>query len=1116
MGFVHLQVHSGYTFMNSTLSIEKLVKGAKAKGYQAIALTDDWKLHGAIQFYTECTNENIKPILGINSFVALSNDKIYQLILLAKNNQGFETLIKLSSTSALRDFQAISIKELTFCFDDVIAILPAFQANLDDLFLKQDLEKIKELLSELMIFPNIYFGVQDHGLVKEHKVNVEVKKLSTELNVKTVAIHDVRYLHEDDYVAYDCFQYMKDGKHWSLDKDMTSSKHRHLTTVQEMEEKFLSWWPEVLANTEVIAEQCNVKLDFQNQYLPAFPTPDNLPADVFLRKQCEQQLVHRYPQEKQNEARKRMDYELSVIEQMGFSDYFLIVWDFIQYAKNNGILTGPGRGSAAGSIVAYLLHITDVDPLKYQLLFERFLNPERISMPDIDVDFSDYRRDEVIQYVEEKYGSNHVAQIVTFGTFAPRSLLRELIKTMSIDTTDAQFILREIPQHASSLADILKESEELTNYIKNSPKLKWLFKIAFKLEGLPRHHSTHAAGVIISKEPFSKMVPIMKGTQNITLTQYPMKDLEQIGLLKMDFLGLRNLTLLEQIVKKIQKAKPDFQLENIPLDDEKTFKLLQEGKTTGVFQLESSGMRKVLKDLKPSSFHDVVAVNALFRPGPMDFIPTYIRRKHRQEKVTYLHPDLKPILESTFGVLVYQEQIMQIAHQFAGLSLSEADLLRRAISKKDKKILDAEKERFIQGCMKNGYSKEIGAELYEWIVRFANYGFNKSHAVAYSMISYQLAYLKAHYPSYFFASLLTSVAFDQEKVRQYVKEAKELGINILPPSINHSYATFTVENKQSIRIALSVVKGIGKQVIDAILTARKNQPFRSLFDFCHRVPLHVINRSVIENLILAGAFDETHSNRASLLASIDQALEQGELFGGMDGQESLFGEDFLGEYTYTEIEPFPPLKQLALEKEVLGLYVSSHPLAAYRNRLRENGLLTISQLKESYVGKKINVAAAIQDIRVIRTKRGDQMAFCILADESDEVEGVIFPDTFREIKPWLKDELIIFLDGKLEVRNNEPQIILNHATPFTEDVLQTLKSTTTIYIKLLDKDEREQLHFLQKLATLYPGPTPIIVYSSKRKETYRLSSNFYLKASNSCLNQLKDYFGKGNVVWRKE
>ncbi|MRG87689.1 DNA polymerase III subunit alpha [Salinibacillus xinjiangensis] len=1119
MDFVHLEVHSGFSFMESTLTINKIVKGAKSKGFSAIALTDNHVLHGAIQFYNACHQAGIKPIIGMKTSIMVEDTQTqYQVILLAQNYDGYKQLIKLSSIISQNDQSYISLTDFIPYSQHLNVILPIHQSSLYFYFMGNQVNEARSIVSlftSQLPKGQFYLGIKAYRNREEFQVIQLMKRFCEEFGFEPVAIQDVRYGNESDYLAFDCLQAMKEGKRWSLQKDMTNSKGFQMSSAEDMSKAFQEEWPEVLRNTLKIANQSDVKLPFGKLMLPTFPSQDGLTSEQLLRKLCFDSLKSKY--EEQNErARKRLNHELNVIQQMNFSDYFLIVWDFMRFAREQEILTGPGRGSAAGSIVAYLLDITEVDPIRYDLLFERFLNPERMNMPDIDIDFSDHRRDEVIEYVHAKYGHDRVAQIITFGTFGTRSLLRELIKTMGIDDQDAKFLLRSIPQQPSSISVALQDSPELTKYVQQSEKLKMLFKIAVKLEGLPRHHSTHAAGVVLSETPLNEIIPVLKGQREISLTQYPMADLEQIGLLKMDFLGLRNLSLMEQILRRIQYShSKTFSFEQIPFTDEQTFHLLQAGYTTGVFQLESAGMKKVLKDLKPTQFEDVVAVNALFRPGPMEFIPNYIDRKHGREKVSYPHQDLKPILEKTYGVLVYQEQIMQIANQFAGYSLGEADLLRRAVSKKKKEVLEAEKEKFISGCLKKGYPQDVANEIYDWIVAFANYGFNRSHAVAYSMVSYRLAYLKAHYPSYFFAALLSSVSYDQDKVKQYSRETKNFSLKILSPSINQSHGVFTVEGQNSIRMALSVIKGVGKQAIDAILEARKKGPFRSLFDFCQRIPLKVVNRTVIESLILAGAFDETGKHRATLLASIDQAIEQGELFGGIDDQESFFSGELFLESSYTETEPFPLLKVLSFEKEVLGMYVSSHPLSTFRDKLRKNGYLPIRQLKVNQVGKKVKGVVAIQSVKVIRTKRGDQMAFVTLGDETDEMEGVIFPNLYRDINRWLDEEILIYLEGKIEMRNERLQWNIQHAQLFEPDQFKTEEVKRRMYIQFLDKNERQQLQFLQQVATEYPGNVPVIVHSNRKHETYQLTSQYNVNPNHECMKKLKNYFGNDFVVLKQ-
>ncbi|GGA81991.1 DNA polymerase III subunit alpha [Ornithinibacillus halotolerans] len=1115
MSYTHLQVKTGYSFLNSTITIDKLVNRASQLNFNALAITDENVLYGVIPFYKACLAKGIKPIIGMTVTV-IDEDVSEHIVLLAKSNHGYKQLTKLSTTIQQNQLDGITKQELFTYLKELVVIVPIQTRPLSGLLENGLYHKVDEYVSTWQsIVPreDFYLGISKFGLEQEEMLASMLRTYQQNNHVQVVAINDVRYLREQDVYAYDCLQAMKNGKEWTPSHTNFMKRNHHLRSSIEMEQVFHSW-PEVVQETINIQEKCTVTFDFDARMIPSYPVPKEKTAHKYLEEICRENIATKY-ENITNEIKIRLEHELAVIKSMAFSDYFLIVWDFIRFAKENGIMVGPGRGSSAGSIVAYCLGITDVDPMKYNLLFERFLNPERITMPDIDIDFSDIRRDEVITYVREKYGSEHVAQIITFGTFATRSLIRELGKTMAIDSQDITFILRQIPsQNAGTISNILKSSKELTDYVQQSDQLKTLFKVANVLEGLPRHLSTHAAGVVISEAPLVNHVPLTKGTSETALTQYAMTDLESLGLLKMDFLGLRNLTLIERIVKSIQyKENVDFDLKQIPENDPKTFELLQSGKTNGVFQLESDGMKQVLERLKPTSFEDIVAVNALYRPGPMDFIPTYIERKHGKKKTTFLHPDLKPILESTYGVLIYQEQIMQIAHRIAGYSFGEADILRRAVSKKKQDVMDRQQDSFIQGCLRNGYTREIGEEIFTWIVKFSNYGFPKSHAVAYSKISYQLAYLKAHYPKHFYAELLTSIGSQHDKIHSYMKEMKDLGIKIAPPSINNSYGRFSVE-RDCIRMGLQSIKGVGKQAIAEIIDVRKHGYFKNLFDFCLRVPPKIVNRATIESLILAGAFDETYSNRASLLASIDQAIDSGELFREFTDQPNLFENELELEPSYVDIADFSQIKKLADEKELLGIYVSSHPLVQYRSSLRGNGYVSLQHAKE-FEKKNLKSAAIIQEIKTIRTKRGEQMAFLTLSDETDDMDGVVFPELYRNTRRFIEEEKLIFISGKIESRNGKKQWLLSTIEPFdTSQLLEKTKSER-LFIKITDETSNEALPIIQEIANLHPGTTPIIVYHEEQKKTYQLLEAYYIHINRDSLRLLSESFGEKNVVYQK-
>lgn len=1117
MAFTHLQVRSGYSIMSSTITIDKLVKKARELQFDAIALTDDHVLYGAIPFYKACTANGIKPIIGM-SVTVMTNEETQACILLAKNNKGYKNLIKISSHIQLSQEDRITLSELELHSDHLICILSTIDTKLESLLLNETHDKVKSYLDTswgMFQHGDLYLAIQGHGLEKERKVNNSVKAFHEIYQIPAAAWNDVRYLNEKDDIAYDCLHAMKQDEKWPLQLTDSSIKSRHLRSTAEMEEVFQSFWPEVLTNTETIKNQCQVTFDFDQRMLPSFPVPDQLDAHTYLEKLCWTNVEQKY-ENITEEVSDRLTYELSIIQSMQFSDYFLIVWDFIAYAKENKIMVGPGRGSAAGSLVSYVLGITEVDPLQYDLLFERFLNPERVTMPDIDIDFSDNRRDEVIEYVRHKYGEEHVAQIITFGTFAARSLLRELIKTIGIDQQDANFILKEIPVQAKhSITEYVKESNDLQQYIKQSAPLKTLFSVAAKLEGLPRHISTHAAGVVISDQPLTEYVPLTIGTNETYLTQFPMNDLEAIGLLKMDFLGLRNLTLLERIIRTIEySTKQHITLTGIPAEDSQTYRLLQKGKTNGVFQLESQGMKQVLTQLKPTTFEDIVAVNALFRPGPMENIPVYIGRKHGQEKVAYPHPDLKPILEKTFGVLIYQEQIMQIAHKIAGFSLGEADVLRRAVSKKQQTVMEEQKESFIQGCLTNGYPENTAEEIFKWIVKFSNYGFNRSHAVAYSMISYQLAYLKAHFPGSFFAELLSSSANQQEKVYAYIKELKELGLTLAPPSVNKSFGKYSVE-KDRIRMGLLSIKGLGNQVVKEIIQTRKNGSFKSLFDFCLRVSLKTIKRQSLEILIMAGAFDELHENRASLLASIDRALEQGELFKEFTDQASLFQNKLDINAEYVDIEDFSLTRKLSDEKELLGVYISSHPLANHRSLLINNGYVSMAKAQKMIGKKKVKSAGIVQAFKKIRTKRGDPMAFVTIGDETGDMEAVIFPDLFRDAHRWLEEDMIITFSGNIEARNNQSQWLLSEINIFKREEWNQ-KRKQRLFIKLTEQNSKNALSVIKETAKLHKGNSPVIVYYQESRKTYQLSQDYMINPENDCLQALRKHFGNHNVVLEEQ
>ncbi|MFC0270283.1 DNA polymerase III subunit alpha [Metabacillus herbersteinensis] len=1122
MPFVHLQVQSAYSLLNSAAKLDKLVQRAKELQFNALAITDFHVMYGAIAFYKLCQKYGVKPVIGLTASIKGDHEEStpsYPLILLAENNQGYQNLLKISSVLQTKSPEGLPEKWLKRYSNGLVAITPGVSGLVEQLLLQREEEQaILTIKNYQSIFGrnSFYVGIQNHQSSEGKLLLDSLVRMSKLTEVPLVVTNDVKYIEKDDAFAHRCVLAIKNGTKLSEDNhDSEQGSEYYLKPATEMVSLFENY-PDALENTLNIAKRCNVTLELGTTHLPSYPTPENTPADEYLERLCYDGLKQRF-QQPEDTYYKRLTYELDIIKKMKFSDYFLIVWDFMKYAHEKGILTGPGRGSAAGSLISYILKITDVDPVKHRLLFERFLNPERISMPDIDIDFPDNRRDEVIDYVANKYGKLHVAQIITFGTLAAKASIRDIGRVMGVSGKDADFLSKQIPSRPGiTLQEAVKESANLRKALDENELLAKIFHTAMKIEGLPRHVSTHAAGVVLSEQPLTEVIPIQDGQNGIYLTQYSMDFLEDIGLLKMDFLGLRNLTLIDAIKHSVEKAKGikiDFSKESY--EDSKTFELLSKGDTTGVFQLESEGMRSVLRRLKPTNLEDIVAVNALFRPGPMENIPSFISRKHKEETVHYLHSDLEPILKTTHGVIVYQEQIMEIASTMAGFSLGEADLLRRAVGKKKKEILDKERDHFVAGCIAKGYREQIAHNVYDLIVKFANYGFNRSHAVAYSMVAYQLAYLKAHYPLYFMAALLTSVNGNDDKIAQYVREAKQMQLIILPPSINESAYPFLVE-KEAIRYSLAAIKNVGVAAIKEIFHARKNKRFADLFDFCVRVSTKAVNRRTLESLVFSGAMDEFNVDRATLLASLDVALEHSELFSSdEDNQFDLFLEEELTlKPKYVEVEAFKIEDKLKFEKEALGFYFSSHPVAPLRPALQQLGAKSIIDLSQQ-IARKVKTAGFITAFKTIRTKKGEVMAFLEIGDESGEVEAVIFPTTYTKHSELLKQGVILLFEGKMESRDDRKQLIIQHVQPPSN--LSVPSPKTKLFLKIDERSLTEgKLHQVKLKIKEFKGSTPVYLYYEEEKKTVQLQGDYLVFPTTNCLNQLKDVLGEANVVLKEE
>lgn len=1111
MPFVHLQVKSAYSLLKSAARLDKLVQYAKKTGQKALALTDEHVMYGSIAFYKLCKSAGIKPILGLTASILIKNES-YPFVLIAKNNDGYRYLLKISSLLQTNFLNGIPIQLFKRYCRHLFVITPGRQGLIEQFLLKDQMQEAKKAVEyfQHMLDPDsFYLSIQDHGILEEHQLTGKILELKKMIHVPIVATNDVHYIEKHDAFAHRCLLSIKEGTRVGEEKGNDGGEY-YVKSPEEME-KIFSSFPEAIENTERIASQCNVEIELGKTKLPKYPVPDGFDTDDYLEKLCFDGLRKKI-ETPSEEYVARLRYELSVIKKMKFSDYFLIVWDFMKYAHEKGIATGPGRGSAAGSLVAYVLDITKVDPIRYNLLFERFLNPERISMPDIDIDFPDNRRDEMIEYVAKKYGRGHVAQIITFGTLAAKAVIRDVAKVLGFSNKEADIWAKQIPSRFGiTLKEAYEQSASLRNLVNKTEKGKIIFQTAMKLEGLPRHTSTHAAGVVLSEQPLTDIIPIQEGHNGIYLTQYSMDFLEELGLLKIDFLGLRNLTLLENIKHFIERyERKKFCLQPDHFQDEKTFSLLSEGNTTGVFQFESEGMRKVLKKLKPSSLEDLVAVNALYRPGPMENIPVFIERKHGLKPIEYPHQDLQPILEKTYGVLVYQEQIMEIAAKMAGFSLGEADLLRRAVAKKIKTLLDENRNRFVDGCLKKGYDEKTANKVYDLIVKFANYGFNRSHAVAYSMIAYELAYLKAHYPLYFMSALMTSVSGNQEKVAQYVREAGDMGISVLPPSVNKSGFSFLVENGK-IRFSLASIKNVGMAAIKEILLQRKKKPFSNLFDFCVRVSAKAVNRRTIEALIFSGAMDEFGRDRASLLASIDVALEHGELFkiGEEDQMAFPFEEGLAVIPKYVEAEPLSMDEKLKFEKETLGFYFSSHPVRPFISIFKQMGAIPLMEANQ-WIDRKIHIGVYVSAVKTIRTKRGEMMAFLHVSDESSEMEAVIFPDQYKKHSPKLKQGQIVLLTAKPEIRQDQVQLIL-----YDVKDLQELKQPS-LFLKIEDgMDGKEKLHEVKKVLMQYSGYIQVFVYYERAKKTVKLPEFLFVNPTEECLSRLKNLLGPDNVVLKE-
>ncbi|MGF7046569.1 DNA polymerase-3 subunit alpha [Paenibacillus sp. DS2015] len=1063
--FVHLHVHSEYSLLDGAARITDLVQQAVDYGMTTLALTDHGVMYGAVPFYKACKAKGIKPIIGCEVYFTSGSRKergsrkdqpIHHLILLAKNEIGYRNLMRLCSIGHLEGFHykpRIDLESLRNYSEGIICLSACLGGEVPQHLLHGRYEEARKaaLRYQEIFGEDFYLELQDHGLPEQKRVNPSLVQLSEETGIQLVATNDVHYLQREDAEMQDVLICIGTGKNVEdEDRLRIPTDQLYFKSGEEMSRLF----PHIrgaIDNTLVIADKCHLELEFGKYILPEYnPIPDGLTSAMYLRNLCLAGLEQRYQgtirwneAESRAELEQRLSYELGVIENMGFADYFLIVWDFISYSHKKGIAVGPGRGSSAGSLVAYVLQITNVDPMRYNLLFERFLNPERISMPDIDIDFSDERRDEVIEYVVDKYGKDHVAQIITFGTMAAKAAVRDVGRVLNVPYGEVDRAAKLIPnQLGIHIARAMELSVELKKLHDAGGRVGSMLDMAMKVEGMPRHASTHAAGVVISRDPLTDVVPLQVGSEKTALTQYSMEHLESIGLLKMDFLGLRTLSIIERSMRWIKEMTgnvPDF--DQIPDNDTLTYNMLGHGDTTGVFQLESSGMRRVLKDLKPTEFEDIISVLALYRPGPMEFIPKYIQAKHGLLEVEYPHEDLKPILKDTYGIIVYQEQIMQIASLMAGFSLGESDLLRRAVSKKKREVLDRERGHFVEGSLNQGYVEEEANRVYDMIVRFADYGFPRAHAAAYGVLAFQTAYLKAHYPVQFMASMLTAVMGSHRKVAEYVLECRRMEIGVLSPNVNESGVLFT-PGPGHIRFGLGAVKNVGTQAVENIIIIREEKPFESMMDFCRRIDLRVCNKRVIESLIQAGAFDTLPGHRAQLLAMLDEtvdaALKWRKERDDLQIQLFDFVESANWNIEYPDIPVFSAGQQLELERELLGLYLSGHPLDDYDLQINEAGVDRLMDLSEVPDDSRVIVAGMVVSTKVIMTKQGKAMAFMDMEDQIERCEVVLFPEIWKKSAAWVEKGALLGLRARVQQQDEGFKLLAEEVVPLDATAFQQL------------------------------------------------------------------------------
>lgn len=1152
MQFCHLHTHTEYSLLDGEASIKKLVARVKELGMDSCAITDHGSMYGVVDFYREAKSQGIHPVIGCEVYMAPRSrfDKVHDidnktshLILLAENQKGYKNLIQLVSAGYIDGFYykpRIDFEMLKEHSKGIIALSACIAGEVPKALLRGDYDEAKKIAlkyAEVLGKDNYFLEIQDHGLSEQKRIIPDMLRLSEETGIGLVATNDIHYLKKEDAKYQDvlmCIQMEK--KVDDPDRMKFETEEFYIKSPEEMTSLF-EYVPQAIENTEKIAKRCNVDFDFGTRHLPAYAVPDGKDAFEYLRELCQSGLEKRYSPVS-DELQKRLDYELGVIKSMGFVDYFLIVWDFIHFAKNNGVMVGPGRGSAAGSIVAYSLGITTVDPIKYGLIFERFLNPERVSMPDIDIDFAPNGRQKIIDYVVEKYGEGQVAQIITFGTMKAKLAIRDVGRALDIPYAEVDKVAKLVPFDLKmTISKALDISTELHALYENDPQIKELLDTSMALEGLPRHASTHAAGVVITSEPIVNYVPLQLNSENFITTQFTKDTVENLGLLKMDFLGLRNLTVIENAVKIIKRTRGiDLNMDEIDYDCKEVYELISSGNTDGVFQLESAGMQSFMQELKPDTLEDVIAGIALYRPGPMEQIPRYIKSKKNPETIKYKHPLLKNILDVTYGCMVYQEQVLEIVRTLAGYSLGKADSMRRVISKKKADQMVIERKNFIYGsddgdipgCIKNGIDEQTAISIFDEINDFANYAFNKSHAAAYAFVTYQTAYLKTFYPVEYMASLISSID-DLDKINHYIANCKEMGIDRLPPDVNKSEDTFTVENN-SIRFGLSAVKNVGRTMILNLVNERKNNgEFKTFSDFIDRMAGRDMNKRALEGLISCGAFDSMGVKRSQLLAVYEKALD-GTAKAARDnvaGQMSLFDTiEEQSEMQFPNIDELDKKTMLKMEKQSTGLYFSGHPMEEYTDKIKKLTKYNISDVLTSVHkdedgnyhavegglkdGDMMIICAAIASRKNKTTRSNAQMAFLNVEDVYGSVECIVFPKVLNEFSPLLQEDNLVAIACRLSIREDEAPKILMQSVQLLDEALMAKKEPKRLYIQLETRND-ENLKNVEKYLSPYQGDMEVRLFFKDTRKMSSVPRRLWFNGTENAIYDLKNIFGEDNV-----